>query len=243
MHDLANLVNYSERKQVHLSGAWKPLAPRPSSLPTPSSPDLSGRARRSGAGRGLPAHSHAVTSRFGEHFRVVGTALRLLRRPKRWSGSGCFLLDCWLLRFSPLRGGKRLPHRYLVSRAHAPCGPERWGCGWLGLGGLRGGQGPRVGPLPSSLPGGPRGRYPRMKSAGGGGRRWRPLPGGLWSSGRQPSGPGEGPQPKAGILVRWMSLRILILSNIRSAHSVSVSFLCCFAYLKSALNFQPAPSG
>ncbi|XP_040476508.1 BCL2/adenovirus E1B 19 kDa protein-interacting protein 2 isoform X7 [Ursus maritimus] len=51
------------------------------------------------------------SEQFGEHFRVVGSALRLPQRPKRWSGSRCFLLGCWLLRFCPLRGGKRLPHR------------------------------------------------------------------------------------------------------------------------------------
>ncbi|XP_027955926.1 BCL2/adenovirus E1B 19 kDa protein-interacting protein 2 isoform X4 [Eumetopias jubatus] len=51
------------------------------------------------------------SEQFGEHFRVVGAALQLLRRPKRWSGSRCFLLGCSLLRFCPLRGGKRLPHR------------------------------------------------------------------------------------------------------------------------------------
>ncbi|KAI5131031.1 Interleukin-12 Receptor Subunit Beta-2 [Manis pentadactyla] len=115
--------------------------------------------------------------KFCEHFRVVGRAWRVLRRPKRQLGSS----------------GKHFPQRYWVSGARAPSRPRE-----LRLQSL--GSPPRpewtVRALPSRRPGLARYRLrcrdgpaagTREGQAGGG--RWvRPVAGGL-TAGRHRNGP------------------------------------------------------
>lgn len=204
-----------------------------------------------GAGRGLPAHPRAVTSRFGEHFRVVGAALRLLRRPKRWSGSRCFLLGCWLLRFCPLRGGKRLPHRYWVSRTLAPCRPPEVGLRSVGSSRAARRAGARGGPVTDFAAGMARRPVPAKEKCGS--RREEVAPcGGRFVVHRAPAERSWGRSSAQPLIVSQVNVFthpellccfVLFLPNFRGAHSVSVSFLGCFAYLKSALKFKRAPTG
>lgn len=170
-------------------------------------------------------------------------------RRASWGGRQ-HLQGCWLHPFCPLGGGKHLPQRYWVSGARAASRPRQLRPQSLG-------SPPRpewtVRPLPSRRPGLARYRLRRRdgpaagtrEGQAGGGRWVRPVAGGL-TAGRHRNGPRgrSSAQPRFFSQVNYLKVSrdcfvvFLLISEYWGTHSLSVSFLYCFAFLKSPLQLN-----
>lgn len=227
MNDLLNLVNYSESKRVHPSRVWKLRAPCPSSLHAPALPSqgLNG-VREPGVGGAFPPSR--VVSLPGSA-SASGSSAQFCGFCGGWRsdrGSRYLPLGCWPRRFCRLRGGKRLTHRYWVSRARAP--GRSWGHGLSGLlQGLHGGWGP--------FPPGARGQPVTDFAAGMTPqrvpRKGREAAGGFLSIGRRLDGPrgrSSGQHRLLGECLErpgWFDFCFVLLAEYGGAHTLSVSSL------------------